>query len=453
MTVGSSAPQQRLPQDAPAPESGAAKRPASAEERRHVRRLQWRMLLTTMFCYLFYYTGRQSFGFAIPGIEAELGLSKTELGAVSTALLWSYAVGQAVNGNLADRFGGRRLVGLGAGLSCALNWMVSFAGGFAGLIVPWGLNGFAQSMGWAPGSRVLASWWGPAERGRAYGFYVFAAGMSSVLTYALAGLVLESGLGWRWIFRLPVLLMLAGGIAYYLLVRDHPRQLGVTLPDEENPPAVAAIAQRSSASSDDNLPVNETSWQRYRAALADRRFLAGCVAIGFQSLARYGLLIWVPVYFLGKEWKSDSGGRWINLALPIGMALGALASGKLADTWFRRRRWLLICLSLTAASLTSLGMFLLPQGHAGGIPLLFLCGFFAYGPQSAFWALCPDLLGGRRAGTGTGVMNTFAYLFAGIGEPLIGYVIENNSAGPVLVFPIVAVSCLLGALISPWIRR
>lgn len=31
---------------------------------------QWRMLLATMFCYLFFYTGRQTFGFAIPGMQA-----------------------------------------------------------------------------------------------------------------------------------------------------------------------------------------------------------------------------------------------------------------------------------------------------------------------------------------------------------------------------------------------
>ena len=63
-------------------------------------RAKWRMLFATMFCYLFYYTGRQTFGFAIPGIEEELGLSKTTLGYFGTALLWSYALGQAVNGNL-----------------------------------------------------------------------------------------------------------------------------------------------------------------------------------------------------------------------------------------------------------------------------------------------------------------------------------------------------------------
>lgn len=79
---------------------------------------QWRMLLAAMFCYLFFYTGRQTFGFAIPGIQAEFGLSKETLGWASSAMLWAYAIGQAINGNLADKFGGRRIMTLGAVLSC-----------------------------------------------------------------------------------------------------------------------------------------------------------------------------------------------------------------------------------------------------------------------------------------------------------------------------------------------
>ncbi|NIP94326.1 MAG: MFS transporter, partial [Akkermansiaceae bacterium] len=111
-----------------------------------------------MFCYLFYYTGRQTFGFAIPGISEELGLSKTKLGLASAVLFWCYAVGQAVNGNLGDKFGGRKLMSAGAILSCALNWVVSFGQNLASLLVPWGFNGVAQSMGWAPGSRIISNW-------------------------------------------------------------------------------------------------------------------------------------------------------------------------------------------------------------------------------------------------------------------------------------------------------
>ena len=32
-------------------------------------RYKWAALLGVSFCYLFYYTGRQTFGFAIPGIR------------------------------------------------------------------------------------------------------------------------------------------------------------------------------------------------------------------------------------------------------------------------------------------------------------------------------------------------------------------------------------------------
>ncbi len=51
------------------------------------RRAQHGMLLAAMFCYLFFYTGRQTFGFAIPGIQTEFGVSKKALDWVSATLL------------------------------------------------------------------------------------------------------------------------------------------------------------------------------------------------------------------------------------------------------------------------------------------------------------------------------------------------------------------------------
>ena len=400
-----------------------------------------------MFCYLFFYTGRQTFGFAIPGIQQELGLSKSTLGWASAALLWTYAIGQSINGNLGDKFGGRRLMSLGAVLSCGLNWVVSFGTSFVSLTIPWAANGYAQSMGWAPGSRVLSNWWPQSERGKVYGAYVFAAGSSSVLAFATSTLILELDLNWRWIFRLPVLLLLVGGAVYYVIVRDRPEELGFApLPDESNDAGnESGITPRTKPTH------NESSWQRYRYVLSNPRFIIASLAIGFQSMARYGLLIWVPVHFLGEDWK-NSDTKWMALALPVGMAFGAIASGWLSDRVFHSNRSRVISLFLFLAAACSVAMYFLPRDHRLGVPLLLLTGFFTYGPQSAFWALCPDLLGRARAGTGTGVMNTFAYVFAGLGEPLIGWVIESNGETS-LVFAIVAAACLTGAIISPFIRR
>ncbi|MFP6583957.1 MAG: MFS transporter [Candidatus Hydrogenedentota bacterium] len=411
---------------------------------------QWRILLATMFCYLFFYTGRQTFGFAIPGIQEELGISKISLGWASTALLWSYAVGQSINGNLGDKFGGRRMMSTGAVFSCGLNWCTSFGTNLMGLIIPWSVNGYAQSMGWAPGSRVISNWWGHRERGKVYGLYVFAAGMSSVLAFTTSALILEFGLGWRWIFRLPVLLLLVGGVAYYLIARDRPQNLGFPALDYDEDDPIQSGKNDSLDSGNDES--EETSLQRYKLVFANRRFIFASIAIGFQSMARYGLLIWVPVYFLGEDWK-NSDTKWISIALPVGMALGALMSGWLSDRLFRSNRSRVIVLFMVLAAFSSLTMYFLPRDHPAGIAILFLTGFFAYGPQSAFWALCPDMLGHQRAGTGTGIMNMFAYIFAGFGEPFIGWMIESNGNNTALVFPIVSTACIASSLVALTIRR
>jgi OPA family glycerol-3-phosphate transporter-like MFS transporter len=425
------------------------------------------MLIATMFCYLFYYTGRQTFGFAIPCIEEELGLSKTTLGYFGTSLLWVYAIGQVVNGNLGDKYGGRWMMSLGAVLSCGFNWIVSFGVGFWSLFVPWTGNGFAQSMGWAPGSKVLSNWWGHQERGRTFGLFTFAAGMSSILAFLTPLIVLKGlGLDWRWIFRLPVLLLLIGGVVYYLIVRDRPEDLGYDSPHDdlaegskeaENKEPVAKAVDENS-----EYDAAETSLQRYKFVLSNWRFMAASIAIGFQSSARYGLLIWVPVHFLGKDWK-NSEAAWISIALPVGMALGAVTGGWISDKIFKSVRWKLISSFMTLAAIASMIMFFLPRDHWAGIVVLFLCGFFAYGSQSAFWALCPDLLSNRRAGTGVGIMDFFAYLFAGLVIPLIGRMIESHTVfdsvsgvmvdNTALVFPVVATACIISAVIGFFIKR
>lgn len=396
-------------------------------------------LLAVMFCYLFYYTGRQNFGFAIPGISEELGLSKTQLGWCGAAMLWAYAIGQMINGQLADRFGGRRLMSLGGLLSFGMNWIVSFAGGLAGVIVPWTANGFVQSMGWAPGSRILSNWWGRQKRGRVYGWYVFAAGCSSVITFLMAAWIID--FGWRWIFRLPVILMLVGCAVFWFFVRERPADCGF----EENDEPEDTVRS--------HFPEGRELkwWERYRAGLTCVPFLFGCFAIGFQNLARYGLLVWVPVHFLGDNWK-DSQQKWIAVALPVGMALGAITAGWISDRVFGGSRSRPVILFLVCAALCAGGMAFLGRDSLLALPLLFLTGFFVYGPQSAFWALCPDLLGKRLAGTGTGMMNFIAYLFAGLGEPLTGSLIESTGSTH-MVFPVVAVACIAGAVLMSFIPK
>jgi OPA family glycerol-3-phosphate transporter-like MFS transporter len=263
--------------------------------------------------------------------------------------------------------------------------------------------------------------------------------MSSVVTFGLAAIAVDHG--WRWIFRGPVFLMLLGSLVFWLVVRERPSHSG--FPDLPEEPETA----REKLHPERKL----TWWERYKCGFACTPFLFGCAAIGFQNLARYGLLVWVPVHFLGDDWK-NSPQKWISIALPIGMALGAVSAGWISDRIFAGKRALPVIIFLSIAAFCASGMAFLDRTSLLAIPLLFLTGFFVYGPQSAFWALCPDLLGKRLAGTGTGMMNFFAYLFAGLGEPLIGYLIETKHSTH-MVFPVVAAACALGAILMSFIRK
>jgi OPA family glycerol-3-phosphate transporter-like MFS transporter/OPA family sugar phosphate sensor protein UhpC-like MFS transporter len=308
----------------------------------------------------------------------------------------------------------------------------------------WGLNGYFQSMGFAPGSRLLSDWWDQKHRGFVYGIYVGFSGFSSVLAYILPVVILGTmHLGWVWIFRLAPLSMLLGALVLLLFVSERPAAHLRTAEKSED--------EGSPAESDDAL----TSAQRYALVMKNWRLYLTGFAIGFQNAARYALVVWVPVHFLGADWKTSStliDPKWITVALPVGMALGSMSNSWISDVLFQGRRYIAIVCYMVLACATAIFMMFVPHGSMLAIVLLFLCGFFVFGPASSFWALCPDIFGRRAAGTATGVLNTMSYMFAGIGEPVIGHIIDATGHTSI-IFPIVAGLCAASAALSVMIKR
>ncbi len=389
------------------------------------------MLLITMFCYLFFYTGRHNFGWAAQGMAADLDISYTMIGWISFSMLIGYGLGQFINGNLADRFSPRTMIPLGAILSVATNFAISYAQSALAISVLWAMNGYFQSMAWAPGSRLITNWWGGAERGKAFGFYTMAAGSSSAVTYLLSIYLLQQDMEWRMLFRIPVTFLLVASIVFYFVARNKPSDVGFPDPDGDS----------------GHQGKNGHDWKaRYGAVWANRNFLIACLAIGFQSMARYGLLLWVPVHYLGSNWKANPQYLWVTFLMPVGMAFGALTFGIISDTIFKHNRVASIRFGMGMSAGLALLMYMVPVEDilVGGV-LMFLAGFFVYGPQANFWPLSPELLGKRNTGTGIGVMNMTAYLFAGLGEPFLGRVIDWSGSTS-SIFAVVAVICLMSAI-------
>jgi OPA family glycerol-3-phosphate transporter-like MFS transporter len=136
---------------------------------------------------------------------------------------------------------------------------------------------------------------------------------------------------------------------------------------------------------------------------------------------------------------------WVTFLLPVGMAAGAVSFGNLSDTVFGRNRVASIRFGMLSSALIALIIFISPaENMALQAFFMLLAGFFVYGPQANFWTLCPEMLGNERTGTGIGLMNMTGYLFAALGEPLLGKVIDitGNTSH---IFLIIAFICLVSA--------
>ena len=392
-----------------------------------INKLQWKMLLGTLLCYLFFYTGRHNFGWAAKQLAEELGVNYVKIGWISFSMLIGYAVGQLINGNLSDRIDPKKLMMTGGLLSVLTNVLISFSNDFWIILVLWCCNGYFQAMAWAPGSRIISNWWPSSKRGLAFGFFTMSAASSSIVTYFIS--ILLVGESWRYLFRIPVLFLVVAIVAFYFIVKSKP--------DETND-----LTQNENTAVDKKPHWNEA----YQIALRSPKFLIVCLAIGFQNMARYGLIFWLPLYFLGDNYKSNRQLVWLSLLLPFGMAVGAFSFGYISDRFFSAHRVWSISIGMFLCSIISFSIFFLPPGMNGFMGIfIFFAGFFVYGPQANFWPLAPELLGQKYVGTGVGLMNMTGYVFAAFGEPLMGKVLDITG-NKVYIFLVVSIIALLSAI-------
>ena len=197
----------------------------------------WRLrtFMTVWVTYLAFYLGRVNIGIAKPFMMAEFGMDPATFGTIGTALFIMYAIGQFVNGQLGDKFGARRIVAIGLIVSAIINILMGFSLGILWiLIILWGINGYFQSMGWAPSVKTVANWYPPDQRGKRSSRLATSYLTGGAVSWILATFLLTTlGLDWRFSFWVPGFIMLALGIHWYIRVRNAPEEVGLPTIEEQ----------------------------------------------------------------------------------------------------------------------------------------------------------------------------------------------------------------------------
>ena len=153
----------------------------TSEQTKRFKYWQMRTIIATMVGYALFYFVRKNFSLAMPGLEADLGISKTSLGIFLTLNGLIYGFSRFANGILADRMNARWYMAVGLALCALANFAFGFGedvsywitGEHSGdqfgntmilfMGVMWVVNGLLQGTGFPPCARLLTHWIPPTE--------------------------------------------------------------------------------------------------------------------------------------------------------------------------------------------------------------------------------------------------------------------------------------------------
>lgn len=421
------------------------------------RSWQIRIFITIWITYGTFYLCRANISFALPGLSAEFGYSKTLLGLLGTALFIMYSLGQFINGQLGDKFGARRLVFTGMIVSAILNIVFSFSTAFTFMLIVWGLNGYFQSMGWSPQVKTMANWFTVKQRGKWMGLMGSCYQIGNAYSWLLAS-YLAANYSWRVLFWVPAIIFLISSAHFVTRLRNAPEEVG--LPPIEQLRVMLDGGEKSKAGRDpDAAPVctvKEDSHlgfkQTINICVTNPRIWGVAIAFFCLDIIRYGFFYWAPVYLIEAQGASISSAGLKVAVLPIAGSIGAVTTGWATGKFFQNRRAPVICMCLFGLAIFSYLFYTAPPGAwVWSLICLAIIGFCTYGPHVLMVGhAAQDFAGRKAAASAAGFIDGFGYLGAAMTGIFTGWLVENFGWGAGFYYWIIAALVAAFIMLMLW---
>lgn len=377
-----------------------------------------RIMLTMFVGYAIFYFCRKNLSMALPALEMELGISKTDLGWVLTFTNFFYGLSKFVNGMIADHANPRYFMAIGLIASACMNVFFGMSSMFWTLSVAWILNGWFQGMGWPPCARQLTHWYHVSERGTWWGVWNASHQFGGAGIFVLAGYLVQE-VSWRAAFFAPAAIAVCVAIWMMWSMRDTPESLG--LPSIDQYKGDHDAAAKADDEADESFKEIMT-----RYVLKNKMLWIVCAANFFVYIVRMGVMDWAPTMLYEMKGSSMMKAGLKVAGFEITGIFGALAAGWLSDRVFRSNRGKVNVLFMFGVMAT---FYLFWNAAAGSwieISGLALVGFFIYGPQMLVGVSAADFASKRAAATATGLTGLFGYLGASVIAGVVtGWVVEQ----------------------------
>lgn len=376
---------------------------------------QTRTLIATMFGYAAYYFVRKNLSFAMPGMEADLHITKVQLGGFLTAHGLLYGLSRFVNGFWADRANARYFMVAGLMLSVVANVVFGFSSAVLVLGVAWMANGWVQGMGFPPCCRLMTHWFPPEKLATKMSIWNTSHSIGAWTAAAICPLIAVSSFGWRGVFFVPAIICTVAGVILFILLRDSPTSVG--LPEIK-------VEGAKEGDHEDRTSVEYKAFVR-KQVFQNPYIWYISFANFFVYILRFAILDWGPTLLKEMKGFSLTNAGFMVIAFEICGIVGMLIAGWATDRFFKGRGARMCVFCMIGASIA---MFLFWQLGAT-LPLatvfLGLAGFFIYGPQALIGITAANLATKRASATAAGLTGLFGYgstLVSGVG---LGYLVEH----------------------------
>jgi MFS family permease len=375
------------------------------------------------------YVDRLALSMAAKPIAGEFGLSPVAMGYLFASYLWAYVLVSIPMGMLVDRFGAKRVAGLGIAVWSAATAVTGMGLNYFMLMASRFVMGGGEAVTNPSGARIIREWFPAAERGTINALFNAGAFAGPALSAVVVGYLIQVA-GWR------VAFMGAGALGLIWLVPwliwyGPPERVSWLSATERD----TIVAARGMA----NAQVMDRSGAAGLGALLRTRTMWGLALIGgADAYCSYLFLSWLPTY-LQTARHMTLGTTSLATAVPYVTAFViSITVAQTSDRFLKgggvksgRRRFFIAGSSLTAAGLIASVPFV------DSVPVLLAMIGVAIGciatNTSQVFALTSDLLPnpkdiGKAMGFEVAAANVIGFMSPIVTGHIVGWTDSFNAA-------------------------
>lgn len=377
-----------------------------------------------LVAYTCLYLNRGTLTYSAPTMVADplLGLTKTDIGAMTSAFPAAYGISKFAGGMLGAAFSPSVMLAYGLMATSVVNIMFGFGASVWYWSALWAINGALQGVGAPACAMLLTRWFAAKERGTYWGLWNISTNMGGFLSPIIVGYV-ANHYGWQWGMWAPGAFGLLMGAAVLFALKDSPEQLGFPpvepVKASDRPVNPGGPATSKGQALKDSMKEVLTSWRTWLLA----------ITYFMVYLVRQGCTSWLIFFLLETKGAVNAAAAALTVSgLELGGLVGGTLSGVLSDASIKAAktggagqvgRRVQIAVGYLFITLGVLGVLRTVPAGSPSVQWLVIAalGFGIYGPQMLIGLCGAEIVSKKSVGASQGILGLISYAgaaFAGV---------------------------------------